>query len=296
MKAKGSGLLLALALTGALALAPSLATAEDKSVLTTKAAAGAIHVIHEPPTNPAHQGAFEAIRGEATFAKAREAFSMFRLPRDLTFKTRSCSGRGGAWYFEGTVTICYEYIQNIIESAASDKRPGWVSQEAAIRGPIADVVLHEGAHALFEFFRIPLLGREEDAADMVSTFGMLNLFRPQATALVHGVAYSYLVDARMRTFGDTPALEERVPLSRAYGGAHSTALQRLYSIVCHASGFDEAAFKELVELSELPAWRASGCVDEYRQIEHAFSTLLAPHIDRAKASALFPDAAFLNAP
>ncbi len=260
----------------------------------TEAAPGVIRVIHEPPANPAHQAAFEAIGGDATFARARDFFAMFRLPRDLTFRTRSCSGRGGgAWYHDGTVTICYDYIQNLIDSAASDKRPDWVSRDAAMRGPIADVVLHEGAHALFEFLQVPLLGREEDAADMVSTFAILNLFRPEAQAFVQGVAYSYLADAGMGTFTDTPTLEERVVPSRAYGGAHSTALQRLYSIVCHASGFDEAAFKDLLARSDLPAWRASGCSDEYKQITHAFHTLLAPHIDGDKAKALFPDGRFL---
>ena len=287
---------LPMVLACALVLAIALAPARETIVRATEATSGTITVIHEAPANPAHQAAFDIIRADATFSRAKDFFAMFRLPRDLTFRTRSCSGRGGAWYYEGTVTICYDYIQNLIDSAASDKRPDWVSQNAAIRGPIADVVLHEGAHALFEFLRVPLLGREEDAADMISTFAILNLFRSEAAMLVNGVAYSYLVDASMRTFTDTPALEERVVPSRAYGGAHSTALQRLYSIVCHASGFDEVAYRELVTLSDLPAWRASGCGEEYKQITHAFVSLLAPHVNREKATTLFPDSGFLTVP
>lgn len=256
----------------------------------TELSLSGVRVIHQVPTNPAHQAIFERIRNDATFAKSRDFFTLFKLPREITFRTRNCSGRGGAWYYEGMVTICYEYFQTILDNARSAERPPWVSEEAAISGPIADVVLHEGAHALFEFLKTPLLGREEDAADMVATFALLNVFKAEAKALISGVSYSYLNDARARNFTDLPTLENRVVPSRAYGGAHSTALQRLFSVVCHASGFDEAAFKELVSMSELPPWRAGGCEDEYKQIAHAFHTLLGPHIDRDKASAMFPGA------
>lgn len=251
---------------------------------------GAVRVLHEAPTNPDHRAAFERIKSDRTFLKAREAFAAFRLPRELTFRTRSCSGRGGAWYYEGTVTVCYEYLKNVFDNAASPDRPAWVSEEAAIAGPIADVVLHEGAHALFEFFRTPLLGREEDAADMLSTFAILSFFGPEAGDLVRGVAYSYLVDAKARNFSDLPSLESRVVPSRAYGGAHSTPLQRMFSVVCHASGFDAAAYRDLVDRSELPHWRASGCEDEFRQIAFAFDRLLAPHLDRDALMQRFPQA------
>jgi hypothetical protein len=247
-----------------------------------------VRINHEPPTNPAHQAIFERIRNDATFAKSSAFFTLFKLPRQITFRTRSCSGRGGAWYYEGTVTICYEYFQTIIDNARSTERPAWVSEADAIAGPIADVVLHEGAHAVFEFLRTPLLGREEDAADMFATFALLNIFKADAKGLISGIAYSYLNDANARNFTELPTLENRVVPSRAYGGAHSTALQRLFSVVCHASGFDPAAFKDLVAMSELPQWRASSCDEEFKQIAHAFQTLLGLHIERDRANVMFP--------
>jgi hypothetical protein len=256
-----------------------------------QAQAGEVIAIHEPPTDPAHRAAHDLIRDDAAFARSRAFFAAFNLPRSLTFVTRSCEGRGGAWYFDFKVTICYEYVQNLIDGAASAQRPAWVSAEGAVRGGIADVALHEGAHALFEAFRTPLLGKEEDAADMVATFAILNLFGAEAPAMVRGVAYSYLVDAQVRNFSDLPTLQARAPVSRAYGGAHSTALQRMFSIVCHASGFDGPAYADLVAASDLPRWRASGCEDEYRQIAHAFETLLGPHLNQERLAAAFPSLA-----
>ena len=256
---------------------------------------GRVTVSHEAPTNPSHQAAHDRVKADPTFARARDFFGLFRLPRDMTIRTRSCSGRGGAWYYEGVVTVCYEYIQNLLDNAASPQRPDWVSEAGAVSGPIADVVLHEGAHALFEFFRTPLFGREEDAADQFATFAILNLFGPEGPAMVRGVAYSYLVDAQARSFTDLPSLAARVPPSRQYGGAHSTALQRMFSVVCHASGHQEAAYADLVAQSELPRWRASGCGDEYRQIAHAFVTLLGPHVDREGLARHFPGATLFDA-
>jgi hypothetical protein len=253
-----------------------------------------VRIIHQPPTNPAHRAAFERIRGDATLEAARAFFAAFKLPKPLTLTTRSCSGRGGAWYYEGNVTVCYEYLQAAYDSAASAARPDWVSEGGAVRGQIADVFIHEGAHALFEMFGTPLMGREEDAADQFATFAILNLFGAEAPQMIRGVAYSYLVDAQARTFGDLPRLEARTVPSRAYGGAHSTPLQRMFSIVCHAAGFDEAAYRDLVAMSDLPHWRAGSCEDEYKQIAHAFRVLLLPQLDVGKLRAAFPNAALAH--
>lgn len=284
-----------LTMTGA-CIAALPAAAEATGPAPARPTPAAIHVIHEPPTDPSHRAVYKLVQGDATFARARDVFTLFNLPKPITIRTRSCSGRGGAWYYEGTVTICYGYVQTILDNARSPERPSWVSEDAAIAGPMADVVLHEGAHALFEFLKTPLLGREEDAADMFATFVLLNVFRADAKALISGIAYSYLNDARVRNFTELPAIENRVLPSRAYGGAHSTPLQRLYSVICHASGFDEAVFRDLKRSSDLPVWRAGGCEDEYNQIAHAFRTLLGPHIDADRAKAMFPYANLTAAP
>jgi len=54
----------------------------------------------------------------------------------------------------------------------------------AIVGPLFDTSLHEFAHALFEMLRVPVLGREEDAADQVSAYIMLQLGKVEARRLI----------------------------------------------------------------------------------------------------------------
>ncbi len=37
-----------------------------------------------------------------------------------------------------------------------------------LAGPLLDTILHEVAHAMFDMLRVPVLGREEEAADQVA--------------------------------------------------------------------------------------------------------------------------------
>ena len=62
----------------------------------------------------------------------------------------------------------YEYLEDMWRSANSFKRPPTIARDDAFIGPFADVFLHEAGHALFDLLKIPLLGREEDAADQLA--------------------------------------------------------------------------------------------------------------------------------
>ena len=54
----------------------------------------------------------------------------------------------------------------------------------AIVGPLFDTCLHEFAHALFELLRVPILGREDDAADEVPGYIMLQHGKDEARRLI----------------------------------------------------------------------------------------------------------------
>jgi len=50
-------------------------------------------------------------------------------------------------------------------------------------------------------------------------------------------------------------------------------------LLCIAYGFDKTLFAEAVENRWLPKERAESCADEYRQVDFAYRTLIAPHVD-----------------
>ncbi len=55
--------------------------------------------------------------------------------------------------------------------------------------------------------------------------------------------------------------------------------QRLFNLLCIAYGFDKVLFADAVEQRWLPKERAESCADEYRQVDFAYRTLIAPHVD-----------------
>ena len=60
---------------------------------------------------------------------------------------------------------------------------------------------------------------------------------------------------------------------------HSLDAQRFYNLLCLAYGAEPELFADVVSKQYLPADRAEGCRDEYRQVAYAVRTLMRPYID-----------------
>jgi hypothetical protein len=119
---------------------------------------------------------------------------------------------------------------------------------------------------------IPVLGREEDAADLFSAYILLHVSREEARALILGTAFIGRVEARADLDGKREL--------KHYANVHGTPGQRYFNILCIAYGFDRVLFADAVTLWNLPEDRAGGCAGEYEQLDHAFKTLIMPHIDK----------------
>jgi hypothetical protein len=122
---------------------------------------GQIRVEYVQPKNPAHQPIYERLKQARALERIQMLLSPLRLPRPLLLKAN-------AWYDEGFVTVCYEYLADILKNAPEDTLPSGITRQDAILGPFVDVFLHESGHAVFDLLKVPVLGREEDAADSFS--------------------------------------------------------------------------------------------------------------------------------
>ena len=233
------------------------------------------------PANPAHQPIHDLLRQKAVLERIQTLLSPFRLPKPLIFRTADCDGEINAWFEGDAVTICYEYVAYVLESAASRRRPDWVSEHHAIAGALIDVLLHEGAHALFEYLDIPVLGREEDAADQIAAYMLLSLGRVDTPSLVAGIVYIYLNEAGIRDFPSLRRKRLRIVDHKHYADVHSTPLQRMFNTLCLAYGASPELFAAAVNRGALPAERAEGCGDEFKQVDKAFRRLILPHIDQS---------------
>src|SRR5690349_326878 len=75
-----------------------------------------ILIEYVPPKNPDHQKIYETLKGHEVLEKLQQIFSPFKLPIDVTLKTVGCDGVDNAWYQRPTMTICYEYLDNIAKT------------------------------------------------------------------------------------------------------------------------------------------------------------------------------------
>ena len=89
--------------------------------------------------------------------KFKEFLSPLRLPRALRLKLQGCDGVSNAWYGDDAITVCYEYIDDILRNAPEEKTPAGVTRADAIVGPTLEVFLHEVGHAVFDYLDVPIL-------------------------------------------------------------------------------------------------------------------------------------------
>lgn len=226
-------------------------------------------VAYVTPKNHAYREIYETMRQRRVLERVAAAFSLFKLPQRLTYRLEECSGEPNAWYDPRTraITTCYELIDSIRKVAPSETSPASVSRDDAIRGPVLQILFHESVHAVFHVLAVPILGREEDAADQVAALVLLHLRRADARTVVNGSGYFFAT------------LGKREPLDRgAFADAHGLSWQRFYNLACLAYGSDRRRYGYIVEKGLLPTERATACAEEYGQAAYAFQVLLGPHL------------------
>jgi hypothetical protein len=211
-----------------------------------------IRTEYVPPTNPEHQRLYELLKERQSLEKLQEIFSPIRLRADLTLKTVNC-GMVNAWYQRPTLTICYEYLADILNTASKEKTPAGITREDAVVGQFFYVVAHEMGHAMFDQLSVPLFGREEDAADQFAAYMMLRIGKEDARRLIGGAAYTY------HNFVKNPTMT--LPIT-AFSDVHGASMQRLYNLLCIAYGADSEGFSDIVDKGVLPQNRAKNCSRE----------------------------------
>jgi hypothetical protein len=229
-----------------------------------------ITVIYVPPDDKAHDPIYQTLRAKKVLERVRDGLGRFPLPNSLTIKAEGCDGDVNASYdpTDRTISVCYEYLayiqdlsKNIPPAAASEG----LTPQNYVAGPFLEVVLHEYAHAVFDMNRVPILGREEDAADQVAAYALLQLGDIETRRTIASIAAMYSSEAK-----------EAPPKLKDFADEHGLPAQRFYNLLCLSYGKDRARFADLVEKGLLPPDRAELCAGEYQQVEFAITRLLWP--------------------
>jgi hypothetical protein len=225
-----------------------------------------------PPKSTKYLPMVERLKSFQLLEQFSQFLSPLRLPHRFAITTKECGfvnalfsvnpDADPAWRIE----ICYEFIEAIERIAPKQGEQSDFTYEDVVVGSTVGVLLHESGHAVFNFFDVPIFGREEDAADEMSTFMALQFNKDVSQMIVKGYAYMAKV---WFAFG--------APL---WSDIHGTGLQRYYNTLCLAYGAEAAQFQALLDKSDMPKERKDNCANEYEQVKAAFAKTVYPFIDQ----------------
>jgi Putative metallopeptidase len=130
------------------------------------------------------------------------------------------------------------------------------------------LLLHEMGHVHISELHLPVLGREEDAAD---TFAALTLLKIGTSFSHHALAEAakgwFLDDRRDQQTGEKPLFYDE----------HNLSQQRAYQLVCLMVGSDPVKFKSLADEMKMPESRQKTCKRDYAKAFAAWDTVLKPY-------------------
>ena len=139
-------------------------------------------------------------------------------------------------------------------------------QAMFIANEVIATFYHELGHALIDVLQLPVLGKEEDAADHLSVILMNDIWDEDSAAAIlasDALAYALLADQRDAQ-GEEPS----------YADEHSLDMQRYYTVVCLFYGANPDERQELANDLGLPPERAERCVREWDDAAASWEALL----------------------
>lgn len=133
------------------------------------------------------------------------------------------------------------------------------------------LLYHEIGHLFVGEFGIPILGKEEDAADNVATLLLL--------AAETEAADNALIDSADGWFLSDAANESETYEDAEFYDTHSLDVQRAFQIVCLMVGSNAEIFGEIATEIGLEEDRQESCAGEYAQTSLSWEAVLNPFVN-----------------
>lgn len=203
-----------------------------------------------------------AVRNNRWIEKYAATFDQrFKLPDDVQVVHRSC-GEPRARYIPALrqIELCYELLDQIAAqySAGIENLDEYNS---ALKATWAFVFLHELAHAVIDQYDVPIITREEDAADGFAAMFLIRSNAADAALLAADLWNPELVTQ---------------PVVQSAADEHSFNAQRYYNMLCLVYGSAPRRYEALTANGTLPDARAEKCRAEYNEQLEAWERLLEP--------------------
>ncbi|MCR6633794.1 DUF4344 domain-containing metallopeptidase [Devosia sp.] len=130
---------------------------------------------------------------------------------------------------------------------------------------------HEVGHMLVGELELPVLGKEEDAADALATIWLL-------TDETDDDSWNALIDAADGWYFNAVQSTGSGVEDFSYYDDHSLDIQRAYAMVCMMVGAEPDVFGETADNYEIDAEQQEACAYTYEQAVTSWDALLEPHL------------------
>ena len=224
-------------------------------------------VVYQPPTKKPEREAIRSFLQEnQTFERYSKGLShIFQFPQAVNVVWTECGVVNAAWDGEGNIVMCYEmaeFLKALFTKKVKDKK----QLRIAVMSSLMFVFLHELGHGLIAMYKLPSVGREEDAADQLAGLVLIATGDSGLEIAMRGAQFFRLLAL---SGAKTPFFDE-----------HSLDAQRYYNLLCMVYGSNPDRLGSLVGNDKLPASRARRCPKEYSKIFSAWQRPLNKHTRR----------------
>lgn len=127
------------------------------------------------------------------------------------------------------------------------------------------VLYHEVGHLLFDQLGLPILGREEDAADNLATWTLLNKRTSDTDRALADAANGWILSGIAYDSGGEDS---------DFYDTHSLDKQRAFQIVCLMVGSDDTAFRPIANEYRMERDRQESCYWDYETVDRSLKGLL----------------------
>lgn len=138
-----------------------------------------------------------------------------------------------------------------------------------IMGNTLFVLTHELGHGVINEMNLPVLGREEDAADSFAITSALKIGSLASERVLMAAGEGLVLSAKR---------DKAEGNKLAFSDEHGLDLQRAYTVVCYVYGSNPEKFKELAKETKLPEGRQTACPYEWKNVAWSWGEMLKSHL------------------
>jgi hypothetical protein len=138
-----------------------------------------------------------------------------------------------------------------------------------VLGNMLFVVAHEIGHGLINEMKLPVLGREEDAADSFAIVHALKMGSKFSERVLIEAGNGLVLSARR---------DKKEGNALTFYGEHGLDPQRAYNVICFMVGSNPEKYKQLAVETKLPEERQASCKYDWENTAWSWDEMLQKHL------------------